>query len=501
MGRLVIAAVATAILLALGAAAALANDSAVGGVGGAVYPVGSADIRMDSEAVQAICYRGFAEYRVDFRFVNEGEAQRVWLGFPFAQLARGDEGDTYPPVAFQAWQEGQPLAVTIAQGKDGPDYFLHRALMEQGTTMIRVGYLADSSGASVGRRLKGASDVAASTAEAYDYWLHTGWMWKGRIGRAVVRFTLADTFGGTGVDLGREDFKDSGPESDPTRWVTRPAGYTRPSPNVYQWSYEDFEPRPAKPSDPWSRAGAYDVTLAFTPGPGDPWHGNAKASSTSRRKRGNGQLAFDEFDRSNVLDGFLASAWAEGAPGDGEGEWLHIPVNGTREVRELRIVPGNQREPADFKRYGRPRELRVALSDGTEKVVRLSDSPSVQRFPISGQAKWARLTIVSAYPGSAVADTAIAEVELGSERAPAFADFADLVGLSKLEGGDTDQSDSATGSSDATAAGGSAEATGVGGSSGTGTPGRRFCLGAAWLGVLAVGLLCYTPALRRRAGR
>jgi len=73
------------ILAARLAPAALADDGPLlGAIGGTYYPLSNNHIRMESETVQAICYRDYAEYRVDFLFVNSGPAEHVTLGFPFA---------------------------------------------------------------------------------------------------------------------------------------------------------------------------------------------------------------------------------------------------------------------------------------------------------------------------------------------------------------------------------------------------------------------------------
>jgi hypothetical protein len=95
-------------------APAAADDTAVGGIGGNVYPIRNTDIRLDQETVQAVLYGDFAEYLVEFHFENDGPAQDVMLGFPFAVTADQGSGRTTGPVTgFQAWQDGRPLKVTI----------------------------------------------------------------------------------------------------------------------------------------------------------------------------------------------------------------------------------------------------------------------------------------------------------------------------------------------------------------------------------------------------
>jgi len=98
------------------AAPASADDTAVGGVGDSLYPPCNSPIRLDQATVQGVVYRDFAEYMVEFHFVNDGPAQDVMLGLPFAVTADHGSGHTTGPVsAFQGWQDGRPLKVTMGR--------------------------------------------------------------------------------------------------------------------------------------------------------------------------------------------------------------------------------------------------------------------------------------------------------------------------------------------------------------------------------------------------
>ena len=178
---------------------------------------------MEAETVQAVCYREFAEYRVDFTFTNVGEPQTVKLGFPFEITASGSMGMGNPPVAFRAWQDGKPLAVTLGRGvsqddlmsgDNAPGYYLHEATFPRGKTVITVSYLARPT-VSAGNRFSEltppeflALNMGGWSAR-YDYWLHTGAGWKGTIGKATIRFHLADSFDGWAVDVKASDRRGS----------------------------------------------------------------------------------------------------------------------------------------------------------------------------------------------------------------------------------------------------------------------------------------------------
>ena len=236
---LLVALGAAAVLLTLPAPPAVANDTSVGGVGGLVYPLENTDIRMQAETVQAVCYRSFAEYRVDFEFVNDGEAQTVKLGFPFEVTVLDEMGS--PPVAFRAWQDGKPLTVTLGRGvsweqlpSDHVGYYLHQATFPHGETMITVSYLAVPT-VSAGSRSDAPFTIAGERVNGwqawYEYWVHTGAGWKATIDKTVVRFTLADDFGGWGVEDQLGDWE-----------TTKPGSYVKVGERAYQWVYENYEP-------------------------------------------------------------------------------------------------------------------------------------------------------------------------------------------------------------------------------------------------------------------
>ena len=111
---------------------ALANDSSIGTTGGSVYPIWTTDVRLAAETVQATCFGAFAEYRVDFHFVNEGTGQKVKLGFPFTDTVSAGESGVSRPIGFQAWRNGKPLTVKAVPARYGngetrTGYFVHEA--------------------------------------------------------------------------------------------------------------------------------------------------------------------------------------------------------------------------------------------------------------------------------------------------------------------------------------------------------------------------------------
>ena len=397
---------AGALLLGIPSPVVQADDGSVWMFGGNVYPRTDSDIRMESETVQAVCYRGFAEYLAEFRFVNEGEAKRLQLGFPCSP----DRGYRDPLVAFQAWQDGRPLEVTLGEGPDPTQpgsliaHYLHEATFPHGETMITVSYLVGPSTMNGGRLIK---DVDASSglwggAAVYQYWLHTGAGWRDTIGNAVVRYSLADDFEGSDVDVTAAEA--AGYELGGA--TTNPECYTKPDGHTYQWVFEDIEPSTKD-----------DINLVYTlPG---------TRGGTSTTASGRLDDAADSPAGRQVIDRSLQSGW--GVPAPGTGEWVEVSLGGKLSLREIRILPGRNDRLGSFAEYGRPKRLEVTLSDGASTVLTLEDEPGLQRFAVSGEAEWVRFEILDVYPGNKSDDTYISEISLGTQPAPQFEAFSRLI--------------------------------------------------------------------------
>ncbi len=421
MGRRFVTLVAACVMLLLAVVslsclapgAARADDSSIGTVGGSVHPIWNTGVRLAAETVQATCFGDFAEYRVDFEFENDGPARTVKLGFPFTTTGYGEEGAS-TPVGFQAWQDGRPLAVTTVASdwnqKGRVGYYVHTAHFRHGTTMITVSYLASPGGVAVARR-RGDQSPSAGVSNDYQYWLHTGATWQGTIGKAVVRYRLADTFCGIDIDLPASDVAKNA--------AVTSRGWTTPLPRTYQWQFDDFEPTTAARAHSWwVSQSPYDITLGFstpvTGGTNDPkWTASSAAGGAS-----------GSFSASSLSD---FGTWAEGVPGLGVGQWVEAHFKHAVRVRELRILPGDTAYDSAFDRYARPRALLAVFSNGTSKLLHFRDAPSLQRFPVDVTTRWVRLVIRSVYRGTDYPATCISDVEFGTQRAPGYAPFPRLI--------------------------------------------------------------------------
>ncbi len=121
----------------------------------------------------------------------------------------------------------------------------------------------------------------------------------------------------------------------------------------------------------------------------------------------------------HAFDGLLSTAWAEGASGDGAGEWIEVRFDQRIDVTSVSIWPGwlggRDRE---IREYGRPRAVTVTFDTATEKVeardVLLDPAeagPLRHDIPVDAPgARSMRITIDDPYGGGIRSDTYIAEI-------------------------------------------------------------------------------------------
>jgi hypothetical protein len=115
-----------------------------------------------------------------------------------------------------------------------------------------------------------------------------------------------------------------------------------------------------------------------------------------------------------MVDGRLDTAWVEGKPGDGVGEWVAVDFDAVRRIRSLQIMNGYHKNEELFRRNNRVREAELAFSDGTRARITLEDRGGIQTFrpEIEIYSSWVQVTILSVYKGTRYADTAITELRV-----------------------------------------------------------------------------------------
>lgn len=117
-----------------------------------------------------------------------------------------------------------------------------------------------------------------------------------------------------------------------------------------------------------------------------------------------------------LIDGLSDTAWAEGAPGLGEGQRVTVNLAQPTDVDLMIITPGAGASRDAFRAQPRPREVVVRFSNAKTTTITLKDQPGEQSFSDLGgrSVTWVQLEIVSVFPGAEGTgeDTSIAEVQL-----------------------------------------------------------------------------------------
>jgi len=434
MKRWLLALAVGAAVLASGAVAAWANDTAVGGAGGTVAPMTEDGITLEAETVQVIAYRRYAAYRVDFKFRNDGPPKTLLLGFPFPQ-GMEEESPHLPPASVRAYQNDRPIAVEVHDGtfeEERVQYWTHTVEFPTGVTFVRVEYYAAPT-VSTGGPPEGVTPPVSwagvdSWQALYPYTVRTGAGWAGPIGTSVIRYTFtedAEAWGAEEMFAYEIETMHANDLAEDARIL---GSYTTPAPGVFEWVFEDFEP-----------TRAHDVHVPFmqpvriTGIREEP--AEAELSPTDVIVTESSWLDLGEYRYvgAAVADGYPSTAWAEAAEGPGIGEWLRFDFGSPRSVREIQVLPGYAKTTDLFYKYNRPKTLYVEFSDGTGVQLPLSDEPVVQTFSVRAEAEWAEVSIRDVYSGTTRDETYLSEIEFAESAAPAFVTFEEIMGEEPAE--------------------------------------------------------------------
>lgn len=134
-----------------------------------------------------------------------------------------------------------------------------------------------------------------------------------------------------------------------------------------------------------------------------------EASSSLAPQSGN------TYSPGNAIDGNYLTAWVEGRPDNGIGEWLRLRFDGEVipfVIDRIGIFNGY----AKGERYWQNNRVKTAtlvLSDGTRQVLRFQNIPEMQYFRINPTyTDSVTLIINEVYLGSKWRDTCISEIEV-----------------------------------------------------------------------------------------
>lgn len=119
------------------------------------------------------------------------------------------------------------------------------------------------------------------------------------------------------------------------------------------------------------------------------------------------------YDAANLIDGDPTTAWNEGEPGDGEGQWVDLVLERPSIVTGVLLWNGYQ--SGDFyAQHNRVRRVQLVLGDDRTFAVQLLDrrGPQAINLPEPVTTSRIRLEIAGTFPGSIYNDAALSELEV-----------------------------------------------------------------------------------------
>ncbi|MDR0283411.1 MAG: discoidin domain-containing protein [Propionibacteriaceae bacterium] len=115
-------------------------------------------------------------------------------------------------------------------------------------------------------------------------------------------------------------------------------------------------------------------------------------------------------------DGNLSTAWVEGAPGPGVGEWILLSATTPQHVSGVTIYNGYLKSQAVYDTNNSVQKIRITFSDGTSTDQDLAQSASWNgdriTFPKPVDTLYLKFTIVSAYSRDNGEDTCISDIDV-----------------------------------------------------------------------------------------
>lgn len=377
--------------------------------GGNVIPVSNNDIQLQSEQIDIYLTESFYyTVKVTYDFVNHGNDQKVTMGFP--NIKRGEGDNAFELVGFEALVNGKDKKITRRSlDKTGKSYAIaYTKYYDLPSDMTREdhGYFDEvyecfSTSFKKGERKKIVNTYTATGLNQTDkisYILKTGALWKDNIEDVKVNVHFSREHGWD-LDLFKSLFEYSNCVLS-SRYALDiyPSDY-RFVENRIEMHFTDLEPD-------------FDIHIQLPriPRSLDEW-----ASSE-----------LDGYPATNAVDKDPATAWVEGAPSSGVGEWLTFNNDQSVLVKKIAIYAGYGKSRKTYYENNRVKQVRIkteGVGRQLGKSYLLKDTMGLQylEFDYPVCLSGVTVTIEDVYKGSKYDDTPISEIKLVPAKAGEFA--------------------------------------------------------------------------------
>lgn len=129
---------------------------------------------------------------------------------------------------------------------------------------------------------------------------------------------------------------------------------------------------------------------------------------------GDTQAEHDRYQAENAIDRSMATAWNEGAPGDGVGEWIEVKADRLQHVQGVRICAGFASDEGTYYNNARPAAVTITFDDHTSMDMELDDLfAQYQTLELEEPKDTTsiRVTVTAVYGGNRYSDCCISEVQ------------------------------------------------------------------------------------------
>ena len=146
---------------------------------------------------------------------------------------------------------------------------------------------------------------------------------------------------------------------------------------------------------------------------GDPGYARLDTSAIEAYASSEQVDQYGYYAAANANDADPSTAWAEGAGGAGEGEWLSLFFS-EQKVAGFAIRAGYQRSADPYNANGRPADIRVSVAGESDCTVTLDDARGEQvvLFSYPVVTDYLSIEISSVYGGASNAYTCISDVRV-----------------------------------------------------------------------------------------
>jgi hypothetical protein len=119
-----------------------------------------------------------------------------------------------------------------------------------------------------------------------------------------------------------------------------------------------------------------------------------------------------------AIDGSEETAWVEGVPGPGTGEWIQLTFPGTIELHLLGFDVGFDKNADLFAKNNRIKKATLVFSNGEQTSLSFEDARGLQEFSMvrapgpNVETTSIKIVVDEVYPGTAYDDPCLAEIEV-----------------------------------------------------------------------------------------